>query len=450
MGRIQEFLELYSSKNTKTVYRAGIIKFLELIYNKKRKNAKVTDEEMKEFERLADQYFSESRNYGEDLIRFASFLSKENIPPKTASAYIVGIKKWLEWNNKVKLPVDVIEEVERKKPKGGAWTRDKPLKKEYLKLILENSDIRGKSLFLLMAHTGLRLGEALSLELDDLELNENPPRIILRGKDVKTGEMREVFVTKEALQILKEWLDIRDHFLRRNYKKLERLIEAGKAKMNLQDKRVFPFSKSTAEKLWRQAIEKAGLVEIDKSTKRKTLTPHSLRKYFRTRLVHAKLPEEFINPLMGHGRSSLKQIYTKFSEEEILEMWKRAERELSVFGTIESEEIEQMKKKLEEKERELERKEKELEEKLKDIRVDMEVKLEKESILIRKIIRNIEDENRMLEQRVQKLEKDLDELRSYIVRLLKERIDSGIPFARTDEDIFERIKSEMPEFVTEE
>ena len=444
-----EFLELYSSKNSKNVYRAGIIKFLEFVYNRKKKKGKIVNEEMKEFEELAEQYFDENRNYGEDLVKFASFLAKQNVPPKTSSAYVSAVKEWFLWNN-LELSQRTMKEVRHKLPKGGVRTEEEEMTKEKLRKILNCCDLSGRALFLLLATTGMRLGEALALELDDLKLDENPPRVIIRGENTKTGEMREVFLTQEAKEILLQWLSVRDKFLRESYEKVKNFMKIGKTPIDLRDRRVFPFSKSKVERLWHEVLEKAELLRKDKSTGRATIVIHSLRKYFRTRLAKARVPAEMIDALMGHSRSSLRQVYTKFSPEEVIEMWKKAEIELTVFGSPEAEEL---RKKLKEKEEELKKKEQELQQRFKEMQQqlmsEVEMKLQQESIIHKATVEGLVKDKIELEQRIQKLERQIEELKSYIIAILKGKVDKAIPFARSDEDVFKLLKqdSEVLEFL---
>ncbi len=453
MKRILEFLELYNSKNTKGVYQSSIIKFLEFIYNRKRKDKKVTDKEIEEFERLADQYFKENRNYGEDLVKFASFLAKNNIPPKTASAYISGLKEWFIWNG-IELSERIIKEVRRKLPKGGIRTTEEPLTKDKLRKILSNCDIKGKALFTLMASTGLRISEALSLEMDDLRLHSDPAEIIIRGEKSKTGEQRVVFLTAEAKKLLLDWLEVRDQFLQKSYERTETFRKIGKTPIDLSDKRVFPFHQSTAEKIWKETLEKAGLLKIDKSTGRKTLTIHSLRKFFRTQLVKAKIPQEVIDSLMGHNRLSLAQIYTKIPREEIIRLWRKAEVELTIFGSAE---VDKLKEQLKERERELQLKEKEIEERLKQIQQQIELKIRQESIIYKSTLEGLVKDKIELETRLKKLEEEnallrrkLEELEQNIINLLiGNQAKVKIP-GKTNKEIFKTVKESLPDLVIDE
>jgi len=81
---------------------------------------------------------------------------------------------------------------------------------------------------------------------------------------------------------------------------------------------------------------------------------------------------------------------------------------------------------------------------------EIEMKLRQESIIHRATVEGLVKDKIELEEKIKKLERQIEELRSYLILLAKGKVDRTVPHARTDEDIFERIKSEMPEFVTEE
>ena len=96
MLSINEFLDLYGNPGSRSAYRSGIYSFLEFIYNFKRQGRKASTEEMEQFEIFAKQYFSEGRNYANDLQRFAS---NHDIPPKTIKLYMAAVKEYLLQND---------------------------------------------------------------------------------------------------------------------------------------------------------------------------------------------------------------------------------------------------------------------------------------------------------------------------------------------------------------
>jgi len=453
MGRISDFLEIYSSISTKKAYQSGILKFLEFIYNRKRKNKCVTDEEMEQFEELAEEYLNSQRDFERDLLNFTSFLSKKGTPPKTANLYIVAVKEWFIWNG-IEISQKVLKEIKHKKPKGGAITEEDIITKETLRKILTNCDIKGKALFIFLATTGLRLNEALSIEIDDLKMENDPPEVLIRASYTKTQEKRVVFLTTEAKEYLLQWLEVRDKFLKESYDRTKNFRKVNKTPIDLNSKKVFPFCKKTVYEMWYEALKKSNLLKTDKYTNRLTLRVHGLRKFFRTQLVKARIPQEVINALMGHGRSSLEQVYTKFPKEEIIEMWKsQAELELTIYG---SPDVERLREELKRKEEALKRKEVELEEKMRQLQREVDLKIEKEVSVFKGTVEALVKDKIELEYRLKNLERENELLRKKICDL-EQSIVSILTSIRpqikidgkTDADLFEFVKKSNPDFVLE-
>ena len=80
------------------------------------------------------------------------------------------------------------------------------LSKELIIEILNVCDnIRLRTYVMLMAATGMRAVEALSIRIKDID--SNPPTLFVRGEYTKTKVDRTIFLTEEATQQLETWLD---------------------------------------------------------------------------------------------------------------------------------------------------------------------------------------------------------------------------------------------------
>jgi hypothetical protein len=97
---------------------------------------------------------------------------------------------------------------------------------------------------------------------------------------------------------------------------------------NAEDIRVFPFSATVTEQMWRNAIIKAGMAERDSKTNRHKLHIHMLRKWF---LSQAKLaaPENIVEAWAGHS-GYLDDAYRRYSMDQLREYYKKAEPYLLV------------------------------------------------------------------------------------------------------------------------
>ncbi len=326
MKGIAEFLELYSKRNSKLVYRASVHLFLEFVYGDKRNGIKSTKTQMVEFEKLADQYFREKRDYADDLIKFAAFLHSR--PPKTAKTYIGGVKEYLGYNG-IELTQRQLKAIRLKLPKGNARTVEKDMDSAIISKILQHTDLKGKALILTLASSGMRIGEALSITIDDIDLAAKPATILIRGEYAKTGEHRLTYASREAVESLDEWLRVRVQYLKAAMNKNNGLVNSGIGKTkNENDNRVFPFSQAVAEYLWNNAVNNAGLLSVDKGTNRKQLRIHQLRKFFRSQLA-LDCPVDIVEALMGH-EGYLTEAYRRYTKAQMAEYYLKNEHYITI------------------------------------------------------------------------------------------------------------------------
>jgi Phage integrase family len=71
---------------------------------------------------------------------------------------------------------------------------------------------------MLLAATGMRATEALSIRIKDLDLKSNPGKVFVRGAYTKTKTDRTVFLTQEITQQLNSWLNYKYRTRRVCYK----------------------------------------------------------------------------------------------------------------------------------------------------------------------------------------------------------------------------------------
>jgi integrase len=177
-----------------------------------------------------------------------------------------------------------------------------------MRSIILNSDRRTRALVALLATSGLRVGEAVSLRIGNLELLNN--KVSLMSIRTKTKRPRYTFFTPETAQFLREYLGER---------------------VNRKDEWVFPDKMESERHTSTDAaymdvyrvLKKLGLKErLDPDSKRNELHPHSFRKYFFSKLIGAGVDRGIAEFFMGHSfgldsaylhipEESLKTQYTK-------------------------------------------------------------------------------------------------------------------------------------------
>jgi len=328
--RIKKFLALYPNKSTTGVYRSAIYNFFDCIYSKVRAGKQVTDEEREQYEALAEKYFTEGRDYFEDLLTFTATL--HNKPPIGAKALIAGVKEFFFFNN-VEFSERQRKQLSTKLPRGNhARTAEKDVDVEILRKLLSHMDLKGRAVVLTLASSGMRIGEVVRVKLSDVDLSPRPAEIVVRGDYAKTGDTRTVFISSEAKEALAEWLKVRDKYLIAAQNRNKGLVAKGPAKEKArEDDRLFPFSDKNVREMWDNAVKKTGLWSKDSSTGRSQVRVHSLRKFYRSQLA-LSCPLDIVEALMGH-EGYLTEAYRRYSRKQMGEYYLKAEHHITVMGS---------------------------------------------------------------------------------------------------------------------
>jgi len=325
-----KWLETYSSESTVRAYRWGLEQFFKALgfHASLEENARV--------------YFSQRRVYEEDLKTFLASLKGK--PPKSVDICLTAVRVFL-MENGVELPVAFWRRLKGRRRGTRALMLDKVPSNAELRRILSHMDVKGKSLFLVLASSGMRIGEALRLKVEDVDLASDPPRINIRGEYTKTGNPRVAFISFEAKESLEEWLKIREE-------ELKVAVKRSRYGKKTEDTRIWPFEANTAYFIWRNAVSKSGFdkrFQYNNGLGRFTVHPHVLRKFFRTRMATV-IPVDVVEALMGH-EGYLTEVYRRYSLEDLAKFYKQGEHTLLVFA--EAGEVSKLRAEIEEKNRQL-------------------------------------------------------------------------------------------------
>jgi integrase len=272
-------------------------------------------------ESCADRYFEDKRDYEEDLGSF--FVSLKQLAPKTQRLRLSATRTFLE-ENKVELSQRFWRRLRRRIKGNGARTRVVVPTNAQLKQIMLHLPIQGKALYLTLASSGIRIGEALKLQLEDVELDTTPVAINVRSEYSKSGNRRTTFMSQEAGDVVSAWLHVRDQYL-------DAAVKKSRYAKELKTKRLFPFSSANARLMWYNALKKSGYDKKDASTNYYELHVHVLRKFFRSRLDEV-IPKGVMARLMGH-EGYLTREYLAITEDDLRKHYQHGELRLNVFGT---------------------------------------------------------------------------------------------------------------------
>ncbi|MEM3760224.1 MAG: tyrosine-type recombinase/integrase [Candidatus Bathyarchaeia archaeon] len=330
MSRVENFLKMFTSQNTVRAYSWSLTEFFKTVYG----------ENEGKLEEHAERYFSEKRDYEQDIQRFLVAINGK--PPKTVRLMLTAVKSFLIEND-VELPAKFWRRLIKRVRGSRALTLDKVPSNVELRRIITHMPVHGKALFLTLASSGMRIGEALQLKPEDFEFDKEPVKVNIRGEYTKTGNSRIAFISKEAKEAIEEWLKVRSRY-----------IEAAAGKSHkygkpTQDQRLFPFEANTAYAVWKNALRKSGYLKKDTQTNRHTIHPHVLRKFFRTKLGSV-LPVDVVEALMGH-EGYLTEVYRRYSHEDLAKFYMQGEAALTVFA--EAEEVAKLRVEIEERNKQL-------------------------------------------------------------------------------------------------
>lgn len=210
------------------------------------------------------------------------FIVKPNKSISYQNQCINGIKKYLEYNEVV------VESLDLKRPR-----KEKKLPvvlsvNEVKQLFEATHNLKHKTLLSLVYSAGLRIGEAISLKVKDIDSN----RMLIHIRGAKGKKDRYTLLSESFLLLL------RSYYVQ--YKPSNYLFEGQKRQQ---------YSNTSAQKALKNAVNRINL--------KKHITLHTLRHSFATHLLENGTDIRYIQELLGHNSPKTTMIYTHVSETSI-------------------------------------------------------------------------------------------------------------------------------------
>ena len=136
--------------------------------------------------------------------------------------------------------------------------------------------IRNHTILRVLKGTGISESELCGLDLSDLHLKEKDPYIVILGKGkYRSIEVRNVFLTKDAVDALEEWLAIRNEYCNAD----ERAVFIGRFKERLNERGVINIFTQYGD----------------------GIRPHMIRHYYATAMASYKGGLAFAQQQLGHA-----------------------------------------------------------------------------------------------------------------------------------------------------
>lgn len=266
------------------------------------------------------------RNYRSDLYRFAGYYNGEiedlktdhlrqylqtlvEKAPSTRGRNFASLNKFLDWCTRFDIiPANPLARLNG--PKWGEWVPRAIPTEKLIILLQEMKQLspRERLLFTMLLETGMRIGEALGIQIENIDFTRGQEFVIIRGKGDRV-RLVPLLTEMDCLGLLKDYIK-------------DRNLVAGPLFRPHSGKKARSMSYRTALFYWEQLREKAGLkYEI-----------HQLRHSCATSLLNDGVDIEVIRQLLGHQDIQTTSRYAKLDiralRKELITYVQRRERGL--------------------------------------------------------------------------------------------------------------------------
>jgi len=161
--------------------------------------------------------------------------------------------------------------------------------------------MRDLAMFELMYSSGLRVGEIVGLQADDVD----PETAIVRVRKGKGGKERDVPVGAAALSALARWMEVRADWLARNEPSRQLFLSC----------RGCTLTTRTVQLRMKRWCAKAGVL--------RDVTPHQLRHSCATHLLQSSGDIRQVQEMLGHENIATTQIYTHLDSQALAKVYDR-------------------------------------------------------------------------------------------------------------------------------
>ncbi len=159
------------------------------------------------------------------------------------------------------------------------------------------TDLRLKLLLNLLYATGLRISEALSLKVGDIDIYAKPALLRIKGKGQR---IREVPIAESTVNLAQIYLS----------EAQPKLDKKGSLYLFPSTKGAGPLTRNAAYKLIKDAADSLGIENV---------SPHKLRHSFATHLLENGADLHAVQLMLGHKSIQTTEIYTHHLQKELTE-----------------------------------------------------------------------------------------------------------------------------------
>ena len=158
-----------------------------------------------------------------------------------------------------------------------------------------------KTYLLVLASGGMRAVEGLAIRIKDIDFSLSPTKVHIRKEYAKTRVARDVYISDEAAQYLREWIDWKHRNKQTPAKPEEELVFGVGQSTNPRE------LYKAIQHEFSKYLELAGFTERKDDSNRHKVTIHSLRKFVDSTITD-QTGKDYAEWYLGHSRSPY---YTK-------------------------------------------------------------------------------------------------------------------------------------------
>ncbi|MFA4937076.1 MAG: site-specific tyrosine recombinase/integron integrase [Patescibacteria group bacterium] len=296
-----EYLEIERGRSKLTVrnydfYLTRFLVWLKTKFNHKPKPEDITSDQVRNFRLWLNRFHTKSNL---------------ELSSTTQNYHLIALRSFLKYLRKRDLESLAPEKIELAKQKErqvefleGA-DLEKLLEAPFKTKETEIIKLRDKAILELLFSTGMRVSELVGLKREQINLNKD--ELSIRGKG---GKVRLVFLSNEARNHLKKYLDKRidvDEALFIGHDRAAR----GREK---DTKATHPLSARSVQRAIEYYRKVAGLT--------RKITPHTLRHSFATDLLSSGADLRAVQTLLGHASITTTQVYTHVTDKQLKDVYK--------------------------------------------------------------------------------------------------------------------------------
>ena len=238
------------------------------------------------------------------LIRnFIVFLSKKGLKTRSINRKISSLNSFYDFL--IKISLIKINPLENHKSLKTEKLLIEPFSQKEIETVIKNIDtsnfsgLRNQTIIELFYQTGIRLSELISLEINDIDFNQN--RIKVLGKRNKE---RIIPILDSLSSILKRYIIERNKVIKSNIENL--------------------FVTENEKKLYPSLVYRVVISEFKKFSKKSRVSPHVLRHSFASLMINSGADINVVKEILGHESLAATQEYTKIKLPKIKDTYRHA------------------------------------------------------------------------------------------------------------------------------